>query len=151
MHSCWLECAYDLPGIANALPDHYPYLLDSAAPGPLGECSLLLRTSGDQLCSHGEGRINGPGQGADFLSRLNDWYQQEKNSANEETAWPFYGGWFLYLGYELAAEIEPVVDYLAARDGFPVAFASRCPAVIYSRPEQPGLFHLLAETEDLLH
>jgi anthranilate synthase component 1 len=151
LYSCSFESAYDLPGIANALPDHYPYLLDSAAPGPLGECSLLLRTSGEQLCSFGNDRISGPGQAADFLSRLDDWYQQEKSSAHEEMAWPFCGGWFLYLGYELAAEIEPVVDFPAARDSFPVAFASRCPAVIYSRPEQPGLLHLVAESRELLH
>jgi len=66
------------------------------------------------------------------------------------SAWPFSGGWFLYLGYELAAEIEPVVDFPTANDGFPVAFASRCPAVVYSRPDQPGLLQLVAENEVLL-
>ncbi len=63
---------------------------------------------------------------------------------------PFCGGWFLYLGYELAAEIEPVVDFPAACDGFPVAFASRCPAVIYAIPGQPGMLQLVAETGELL-
>ncbi|MCJ7799465.1 MAG: chorismate-binding protein, partial [Polaromonas sp.] len=150
LYSCSLECAHDLPGIATALPDLYPYLLDSATSGPLGERSLLLRTSGEQLCSHSNGSISGPGEDAGFLSRLNVWYQQEKQTASAETTWPFNGGWFLYLGYELAAEIEPAVDFPAACDGFPVAFASRCPAVIYSKPEQPGILHLVAENEALL-
>ncbi|MFC1777079.1 aminodeoxychorismate synthase component I [Pseudomonadota bacterium] len=150
MHSCWLECAFDLPAVATALPDQYPYLLDSAAPGPLGQYSLLLRTNGEQLCLHSDGNMTGPGKTGGFLTRLNDWYQQEKRTASEEISWPFGAGWFLYLGYELAAEIEPVVDFPPAADGFPVAFASRCPAVIYSRPEQPGLLHLLAENETLL-
>jgi len=150
LHSCSLESAYDLTGIAAALPDRYPYFLDSAAPGPLGEYSLLLRTSGEQLCSHSNGSINGPGEASGFLSRLNDWYQREKQTTSEKNTWPFIGGWFLYLGYELAAEIEPTVNFPAANDGFPVAFASRCPGVIYSRPEQAGVLHLVAETEALL-
>jgi len=150
LYSCSIECNHDLSGIATALPDHYPYLLDSATPGPLGEYSLLLRTSGVQLCSFTDGSVEGPGYGPGFLSRLDDWYQQEKQTASEETNWPFSGGWFLYLGYELAAEIEPVVDFPAAVDGFPVAFASRCPAVIYARPQQPGVLHLVAENKALL-
>lgn len=150
MFSCSLECAHDLPEIASALPENYPYLLDSAAPGPLGEHSLLLRSNGEHLCLHSDGSISGPGNSSGFLSRLNDWYQQQKQTLSEESSWPFTGGWFLYLGYELTAEIEPIVDFPAAVDGFPVAFASRCPAAIYCRPEQPGLLHLVAETEVLL-
>ncbi len=150
MHSCSLECAFELPAVATALPDQYPYLLDSAAPGPLGQCSLLLRSSGEQLCLHSDGSVSGPGETSGFLTRLNDWYQQEKRTAGEDTPWSFAGGWFLYLGYELAAEIEPVVDFPSASDGFPVAFASRCPAVIYTRPEQPSLLYLQAENEILL-
>ncbi len=150
MRSCSLEYAYDLTGIAAALPDRYPYLLDSAAPGPLGEYSLLMRVNGEQLCLHGNGSISGPGKGESFLDRLNDWYQREKHSKSEAGTWPFIGGWFLYIGYELAAEIEPIVDFPAANDGFPVAFASRCPGVIYTRQGQPGVVHLVAESAALL-
>ena len=150
MYSCSLECPHDLPGIATALPEHYPYLLDSAAPGPLGEYSLLLRTSGEQLCLHGNGSISGPGESVGFLNRLDDWYQRLRQAAGEPTHWPFSGGWFLYFGYELAAEIEPIVGFPAARDGFPVAFACRCPAAVYAKPGEPGLLHLVAENEALL-
>jgi len=150
LHSCSLQCKYDLPDIATALSERYPYLLDSASPGPLGELSLLLRTSGEQLCLHANGSISGPGKQPGFLARLDGWYQKEKRTAQADTAWPFVGGWFLYLGYELAAEIEPVVDYPPADDGFPVAFACRCTGVIYSRPTQPGVLHLVAENETLL-
>lgn len=150
LYSCSLEYAYDLTGITAALPDRYPYLLDSAAPGPLGEYSLLLRISGEHLCSHGNGSISGPGKGESFLARLNDWYQREKQSKSAVSTWPFIGGWFLYIGYELAAEIEPIVDFPAANDGYPVAFASRCPGVIYTRPGQSGVVHLVAESAALL-
>jgi len=148
--SCSIKSEYDLPGISIALPERYPFLLDSAASGPLSEYSLLLRTSGEQLCSHSDGNISGQDGTGGFLNRLNNWFQQEKRLQGEANAWPFCGGWFLYLGYELAAEIEPVVDFPAAHDGFPVAFASRCPAVVYSRPDQPGFLHLVAENEALL-
>ena len=150
MNSCSYESSYDLPGIAVALPAHYPFLLDSAANGPLSEYSLLLRTSGEQLCVQSDGHISGPGDSSGFLQRLNDWYQQEKTSSSGSGEWPFNGGWFLYLGYELAAEIEPVVNFPSSQDGFPVAFANRCPAAIYSREDQPGVLHLVAENEALL-
>jgi len=150
LHSCSLECAHDLPGITSALPAQYPYLLDSAAPGPLAARSLLLRTSGEQLCLHHNGELSGPGSGGGFLSRLDSWFQSEKHHSDETSAWPFVGGWFLYLGYELAAEIEPVVNFPPASDGFPVAFASRCPGVIYTLPTEPGVLHLVAESEPLL-
>ena len=150
MHSCSFESKYDLPGIATALPGRYPYLIDSVAAGPLSENNLLLRTSTEQLCLHTNGRISGPGDAGGFLERLDHWYQREKQTSSGTAAWPFNGGWFLYLGYELAAEIEPVVDFPAADDGFPVAFASRCPAAIYTRPEQPGVLHLVAENKLLL-
>jgi anthranilate synthase component 1 len=150
LFSCSIECVHDLPEISTALSKNYPYLLDSAATGPLGEFSLLLRSSGEQLCLHSDGSLVGPGDSAGFLARLNDWYQVEKLEPVENLHWPFIGGWFVYLGYELAAEVEPIVVFPPATDGFPVAFASRCPGVVYSKPSQPGLLHLLAENESLL-
>ena len=150
MHSCSLEFSQDLTDIAIALPDTYPYLLDSAAPGPLGEYNLLLRTSGQHLCLDGHGHLSGPGTADGFLSRLDEWYQSQKQETIDGSDWPFVGGWFLYLGYELAAEIEPIVDFPPANDGFPVAFASRCPGMIYTIPNLPGFLHLVAETRELL-
>jgi len=149
-HCCTLECPHDLLGIAATLPQHYPYLLDSAAPGPLGEYSLLLRSSDEQLCKHAGGDISGPGRGDSFLARLNDWYLQENIRPGGAPGWPFNGGWFVYLGYELAAEIEPVVTFPAANDGFPIAFAARCPAAIITLPGDPGKLHLVAESATLL-
>jgi anthranilate synthase component 1 len=148
--NCSIESKHDLPGIAIALPEHYPFLLDSAASGPLSEYSLLLRSGGEELCLHGDGHLSGPGGSGGFLDRLNDWFQQLKRSEDPASAWPFNGGWFVYLGYELAAEIEPVVNFIPANDGFPTAFAHRCDAVIYSLPDQPGILHLVAEEESVL-
>src|SRR3546814_9497300 len=43
---------------------------------------------------------------------------------------PFQGGWALYLGYELAAEIEPILRLPAAPERGPIAVALRCPAAL---------------------
>ena len=150
MHCCTLKSTHNLQNIAVALPRQYPYLLDSAAPGPLGEYSLLLRPNGEQLCKFSDGTLTGPGKGDSFLSRLNDWYLQEQKPHVDSSSSPYNGGWFVYLGYELAAEIEPTVNFPAADDGFPVAFASRCPAVILTTPDQPGVLQLFAEDSALL-
>ncbi|MGH8130126.1 MAG: aminodeoxychorismate synthase component I [Steroidobacteraceae bacterium] len=92
----------------------YPVLLDSAATGgPLGRYSLLLAAPGESLRLHREGHIDGPGAGQRFCERLNDWWGGDRGAPPPDT-WPFGGGWFLFLGYELAAEVEPTLDLPAS-------------------------------------
>jgi len=151
LHRCTLESKHDLLTIAAADPGSYPYLLDSAVAGPAGGYGLLLRSNGEHLCRLPGGALSGPGEGETFLERLKHWYlQQSRGAAAGHDDCPFPGGWFLYLGYELAEEVEPVVRFPPAADGFPVAFASRCPGVVYSRPGRPGQLHIAAEDRALL-
>ena len=90
-------------------PDRYPALLDSAATdGPLGRFSILMAAPGERLTLDRDGRVDGPGEGTRFCERLNAWWRAERESAADDP-WPFEGGWFLYLGYELAQEIEPTL------------------------------------------
>jgi anthranilate synthase component 1 len=113
------EIVHQLPAVADPLarmqalhardPARYPVLLDSAGTGgSLGRFSLLLAAPGDRLCLHRDGRMSGPGTGARFCARLNDWWRAEQGAA-PAAVWPFGGGWFLYLGYELAGEVEPTL------------------------------------------
>jgi anthranilate synthase component 1 len=92
-----------------AHPARYPVLLDSAANGTaLGRFSLLLAAPGACLTLDDAGRLNGPGAGDGFCARLNQWWREE--AADPPSApWPFAGGWFLFLSYELASEIEPTL------------------------------------------
>ncbi|MFZ2235445.1 MAG: aminodeoxychorismate synthase component I, partial [Dokdonella sp.] len=65
----------------------------------------------------------------DFLPAL-DAAWSAAQIAHHDTDLPFRGGWLLYLGYELAASIEPAL-HLPASDGpLPTALALRCPAAI---------------------
>jgi anthranilate synthase component 1 len=140
----------DLTAIAAALPQNYPFLLESAAGGPLDRYSLLLRTTGQALVLHDDGRLEGPGQGDGFLDRLDDWYRSEAVTDVPPVDTPFAGGWFLYLSYELAGEIEPTLDLPPARDGLPVALAARCDGAILVRHGERESSALVAECPEVM-
>ncbi len=106
----------DVPDAAGRLlalhdrdPGFYPAFLDSAATaGSLGRFSLLLAAPGARLELARSGELVGPGAGRHFCARLNEWWRGERGAA-PPAPWPFAGGWFLYLGYELAGEVEPTL------------------------------------------
>ncbi|MEM1410850.1 MAG: aminodeoxychorismate synthase component I [Pseudomonadota bacterium] len=123
----------DLAAIASARPDQYPFLLESAAGGPLDRYSLLLRYTGESLRLEADGGLTGPGRGSSFLERLAEWYASLTIVDDAGPSLPFVGGWFLYLGYELVGEIEPTLALPAAGDGLPVAVAARCDAAVIIR------------------
>lgn len=121
----------DLLALHRIAPARYPFLLESAAAGTAqGRCDLLLGWPGEALVLDEEWRLNGPGAdgGQDFLAALDRWWRRERSDADDD--WPLAGGgWFLYLGYELAGQIEPVLRLEAPR-GMPIAFAVRLGAVV---------------------
>lgn len=126
-----LERCPDLLALHQAQPEQWPFLLASTASGgPLGRWSMLLASSGQRLCLHSSGELQGPGQGNRFLDRLKAWTGPSTSVSPAPQGLPFAGGWFVYLGYELAAEIEPGLSLPAASDQLPVAFAERCPAAV---------------------
>ncbi len=63
-----------------------------------------------------------------FLQALDRWWCDERADTTDSPL-PFHGGWFLYLGYELAEEIEPGLK-LHDDALLPAAFAVRCPAAL---------------------
>jgi anthranilate synthase component 1 len=58
------------------------------------------------------------------LSALDAWWAAEQVPTSDGEL-PFVGGWFVYLGYELAAQIEPGLT-LTTDATLPTAFAVRC-------------------------
>lgn len=129
-------------------PRRYPFLLQSVAHGPeAARFDILFAFPGESLTLNADAALTGPaGDSKTFLAALDSWWQRERqpNIAGESAqSLPFTGGWFLYLGYELAAEIEPglVLPQLA---GQPVAFATRVPVAIV-RDCQSGVLEVVAE------
>lgn len=128
---CALAAPVDLAGLHRLSPNRYPFLLQStAARPPLGRYDILFAFPGEALVRRGNGELHGPysDRAGGFLAALDRWWSSEKRTGPVPDL-PFLGGWFVYLGYELAAEIEPVLD-LPADPVLPAAFAVRCPAAI---------------------
>jgi anthranilate synthase component 1 len=97
--------------LADSAPAKYPVFFDSAAQGPLGRYSLLATQPTASLTRDACGRLEAEGldvTGGAFLDELDAWARREFASREaEEKRLPFVGGWFVYLGYEMAAEVEP--------------------------------------------
>jgi anthranilate synthase component 1 len=127
-----LAAEIDLLALHRLSPQRYPLLLESSAAGSRqGRWDLLLAANGDSLRLDCDGiaRRNGVPVAGDFLSALDDAWNSACD-AHEPSHWPFRGGWALYLGYALAAEIEPILR-LPPEDGpLPIAAALRCPAAV---------------------
>lgn len=124
----------DLLALHRAHPRRYPHLLESVVHGtPQSRYDILFAFPGDTL-EAGAG---------DFLDTLTgQWRAQHRPVA--PSSLPFVGGWFLYLGYELASEIEPSLKLPAASGPLPTAFATRFPAAVI-RDHQQGCLHLVCE------
>jgi anthranilate synthase component 1 len=119
--------------LAAQAPERYPFFLESAAEGPLGEASVLLGAPRAALWLSADGQLHARGvtpQGTTFLSALDAWWRAESCDASAGLAQvPFAGGWALFLGYELAQEIEPHLSL--PRSPLPwQAFALRTPAAL---------------------
>lgn len=121
---------FNFRALHRAQPERYPFLLQSTATDPtLGQYDILFAfPEGEALSLSGINRLSGPGSeaGPDFLRGLDCWWRREQ-CASSESPLPFHGGWFVYLGYELAAQLEPTLQ-LSVDPLLPTAFAVRCPA-----------------------
>jgi anthranilate synthase component 1 len=136
IHARTLPSGLDLLDLHRSAPARYPLLLESAAAGTAqGRWDLLLATNGESISAR---------EGERFLAALDREWRAQRIS-REEPRWPFRGGWALYLGYELAGEIEPVLSLPDAPGRLPVALALRCPAAIL-RDRASGECVAVAET-----
>ncbi len=99
----------------------------AAAAGRVAYDILPIR-SGETLRLERGGGLTGPHarNDAGFLDALERWWT-ELGPELESGPLPFSGGWFVYLGYEIAAEIESRLRLPPAEDPV-VALAFRTPA-----------------------
>ncbi len=143
-----LDDDFDLHALHRQAPMRYPFLLQStASESNLGRFDILFACPGDALILSEIGQLEGAAEQRDFLVALDDNWRKEATCAID-AAVPFTGGWFLYLGYELAAEIEPRLT--AATDPvLPVAFAVRCKAAVI-KDRLSGKQYLMQEQDAVL-
>jgi len=83
---------------------------------------------------------------AGFLNALEQCWQQERVEIQPDNEIPFTGGWFVYLAYELAAEIEPSLALPDPPSVIPIALALRCPLVLV-HDRFAGHTYLVVENE----
>ena len=126
----------DLHLLHQRFPARYPYLLQTVALGTTGDqYDILFAFPGEQLVLDREYRLHSDSDTdcvvaePAFLAAFDCvWRERRVNIA--DCGLPFSGGWFVYLGYELAQQIEPSLDLPRCDTALPVAFATRIPAAI---------------------
>ena len=146
----------DLLPLAAANPRRYPALLESVAKGgSRTRYDILFAFPQAELRLGADGRVvdaEGAVVGTRFLDALDAAWTAERSAATSDTDVPFRGGWLLYLGYELAGEIEPRLRLPSPRDcDLPTALALRCPAAIVVDHERARTLLIAEEgSEELL-
>ena len=128
-----LPSSVDLLDLHRQAPQRYPLLLESSAHGTAqGRWDLLLMAGHESLRLDRDGMTrnqDGDVVEGDFLHALDTAWQREQTD-RDEPRWPFRGGWALLLGYELAGQVEPVLNLPDAPGALPVAIAVRCHAAV---------------------
>lgn len=123
----------------------YPFLLESVAKGANARFSILFAYPQQRLTSHVIGDPR-------FLTELQTQWQPVakrpdlNNSVLDLHELPFKGGWFVYLGYEMAQSIEPVLRLTPDVQTLPLACAVRIPVAVIV-DHQLHKTHVLAEPD----
>jgi anthranilate synthase component I len=118
-------------GLVGRFAEFYPGLLESSAPVDAAHggnrFDILPISSGETLRMDAARRLSGPGAAGEksFLNALENWWAGLRTATPAPL--PFGGGWLVYLGYELASEIEPRLKLPPGADPV-IALAIRTPA-----------------------
>ena len=129
-------------------PNRYPFLLETVAQPLNGEgFDILFAYPGQSIKADAVA-----GSAKPFLQQLDaQWQQQKPDAIDDECAQlkslPFRGGWFVFLSYDLAAQIEPSLKLPIADNDFPLAFAVRIPVALI-RDHRQQQSYLLLEDDD---
>lgn len=148
MHNPW-HCPnlIDLLALHRLDSARYPVLLESTSGGALGCWDMLLAHSGEGFALHRDGvvrTLEGEVISGRFLDVLDAHWRSAYCEDSSASALPFRGGWALLLGYELAQQVEPVLQLPQADGALPIAVALRCPAAVL-RERSSGECSMVAE------
>jgi len=146
-----LEQCIDFTALHAVNPQRYPFILESSAHAEdiLSENNLkdsqnsnknarydiLFAFPLESLTLYSDNTLTGNILDAqkDFLSNLDLNFSKEKlNVKTPQSQYPFTGGWFVYLSYEMAAQIETRLELPQSKNKTITAKLSRIPvAIIY--------------------
>ncbi|TVP82389.1 aminodeoxychorismate synthase component I [Thioalkalivibrio sp.] len=117
-----LAAGVDLLALARAYPERYPHFLDTALIGQApARFSILFAFPGSTIVGSGATVL-------DHLQQLGPFDVMQAETGHLEL--PFLGGWFIYLGYELAWDIEPTLGQCTQDPWLPTALATYFPAAV---------------------
>ncbi len=133
----------DLLALHRLNPERYPYLLESVLHGTSSARYDILFAFPGEVLTLTELR------GVDFLEGFDRRWAEQRCTAAPLRDLPFAGGWFIYLGYELAAQIEPTLRLSATNNALPIAFATRIPAAV-TRDHATQETFVISEQSELL-
>ncbi len=137
-----VESDFDLLDLHVLNSGRYPHLLESSAHGPQGRFDILFAFPGETITLSELHAF-------DFLRKLDERWKAAAEGISYQGSLPFHGGWFLFLGYELAAQIEPQLDLPADTSALPVASATRIQAAII-HDHQNGERWIMAEQQSYI-
>ena len=128
-----LPADLDLLDLHRLDPARYPVLLESSATGAHGRWDMLLAHEGDAFALHRDGVVrdqDGARVEGRFLDVLDARWRSQRIERDPDATIPFRGGWALLLGYELAQQVEPILQLPQPEGGLPIAVALRCRAAV---------------------
>jgi anthranilate synthase component I len=121
-----VSASADLFEVHRRAPERYPFLLESVAGHPLaGRYDILFAVAADAAA---------PQPDTALFERLTACARQAPVPPSDL---PFCGGWFVYLGYEAAAQVEPRLRLPPSPFQLARGHIVRCPAaIIHDRQQQ---------------
>ena len=150
----------DLLALHHSNPQRYPFLLESVAQATGAHVSdkvspsrfdILFAFPQQTLTLSSDETLSGQTmlEGNDFLSNLSQWWSLERIPTIACETLPFSGGWFLYLGYELAKQVESRLELTLPTTA--IAYATRIPAAVINDHETNTTYLICENSFDYIN
>jgi anthranilate synthase component 1 len=114
---------FALEGLCQLNAKRYPFLLESVNHNNNNRYSILFAHPQQELILNELSEF-------DFLEKLSSNISTNIPSKKNQHNLPFTGGWFVYLAYELIAQIEPTLARHMSKSSLPIAIAVKIPSAV---------------------